>query len=253
MALDENGNLGIGTISPMAMFSVGSSSQFRVSSTGNITKINNVTTSFPSTQGAANSYLKNDGSGNLTWVTVLGTTGATGATGAAGVTGATGATGATGTAGAAGATGATGATGAAGTMASGSAAGNTPYWNGSAWVVNSSNIYNDGGNVGIGTTSPNSTFEVDGGIATNMTTETGSTAITLDNTASVWYFTGSAGVTLPTASSSNTYRKYTIVNRTNSAKTISGATSLSGGSTITLTANTSIDVISTGSAWVQIR
>ena len=36
----------------------------------------------------------------------------------------------------------------------GSAAGNTPYWNGTSWVTNSSNIYNNGSNVGIGTSSP---------------------------------------------------------------------------------------------------
>jgi hypothetical protein len=39
-----------------------------VSNTGNITKINNVTTSFPAAQGAASSVLTNNGSGTLTWV-----------------------------------------------------------------------------------------------------------------------------------------------------------------------------------------
>jgi hypothetical protein len=47
-------------------------------------------------------------------------------------------------------------------LASGSAAGNTPYWNGSSWVTNSSAIFNNGGNIGIGTTSPNSLFHVVG-------------------------------------------------------------------------------------------
>ncbi len=37
----------------------------------------------------------------------------------------------------------------------GSTAGNTPYWNGTNWVVNSSNIFNNGGSVGIGTSTPN--------------------------------------------------------------------------------------------------
>lgn len=41
-----------------------------------------------------------------------------------------------------------------GTLSDGSAAGNTPYWNGTSWVTNSSNIYNNGSNVGIGTSSP---------------------------------------------------------------------------------------------------
>ncbi|MDP3468581.1 MAG: tail fiber domain-containing protein, partial [Daejeonella sp.] len=35
-------------------------------------------------------------------------------------------------------------------MPAGAAAGNTPYWSGTAWVANNSNIWNEGGNVGIG-------------------------------------------------------------------------------------------------------
>lgn len=48
-----------------------------------------------------------------------------------------------------------------GLIASGSIAGNTPYWNGSSWVTNSSNIFNNGGNVGIGTSSPNAAAKLD--------------------------------------------------------------------------------------------
>jgi hypothetical protein len=40
---------------------------FAVNASGNITKINNVTTSFPSAQGSANQVLTNNGSGTLTW------------------------------------------------------------------------------------------------------------------------------------------------------------------------------------------
>ena len=94
---------------------------------------------------------------------VTGATGATGLTGATGVAGATGSIGATGPVGATGgigatgvtgATGITGATGSTGILASGTAAGNTTYWNGSSWVLNSSNIFNNGANIGIGTSSP---------------------------------------------------------------------------------------------------
>jgi hypothetical protein len=54
---------------------------FTVSATGNITKLNNVTTSFPSAQGTANQVLTNNGSGTLTWangnLNTLGSVGAT--------------------------------------------------------------------------------------------------------------------------------------------------------------------------------
>ena len=59
-----------------------------------------------------------------------------------------------------------GAVGATGLLNSGAVAGNTPYWNGTSWIINSSNIFNNGGNVGIGTSSPNSKLNVNGA-ATN--------------------------------------------------------------------------------------
>ncbi len=59
----NGGRVGIGTRSPAALLSVGSSSPFQVNTNGNITKLNNVTTNFPS--GNAAGYLTNDGSGNF--------------------------------------------------------------------------------------------------------------------------------------------------------------------------------------------
>jgi hypothetical protein len=95
-----------------------------------------------------------------------GNTGATGATGLQGITGSTGVTGPIGAQGATGLQGVTGPTGATGFLQSGSAAGNTPYWNGISWVTNSSNIFNNGGNVGIGTTTPTVKLEVNGRLKT---------------------------------------------------------------------------------------
>jgi hypothetical protein len=100
-----------------------------------------------------------------------GATGAMGATGAAGSTGATGATGPQGDAGATGATGAQGATGAAGTTGVQGATGNTGQQgmqgptgaSDSVWVKNVNDVYNiNTGNVGIGTSSPQATLDVNG-------------------------------------------------------------------------------------------
>jgi uncharacterized protein (TIGR02145 family) len=41
-------------------------------------------------------------------------------------------------------------------LESGTQIGNTTYWNGTKWVTNSSNLFNNGSNVAIGTSSPNS-------------------------------------------------------------------------------------------------
>ena len=74
------------------------------------------------------------------------------------VGGPTGPTGATGLTGPTGLTGVTGLTGPTGLLGTGTATGNTTYWNGTTWVLNSSNIFNSGTQVGIGTTSPTSTY-----------------------------------------------------------------------------------------------
>jgi hypothetical protein len=90
---------------------------------------------------------------------VAGPTGAAGANGAAGVAGPTGPSGANGATGAAGvagptgpsgANGATGAAGATGFLQAGAATGNTAYWDGTNWITNTSFLFNDGTNVGIG-------------------------------------------------------------------------------------------------------
>ena len=91
--------------------------------------------------------------------TVPGPTGPQGPTGANGAAGATGAQGPTGPPGLKGDTGVAGPTGPTGTFMPGNFAGETPYWNGTAWIINQ-NIYNNGGNVGIGTNSPGYKFHL---------------------------------------------------------------------------------------------
>ena len=139
-----------------------------------------------------------------------GPTGLTGLQGPAGVAGPQGPAGATGAAGAVGPQGPSGAAGPqgpAGVLASGAAAGNTPYWNGTQWVLNSSNIYNNGAGIGIGTVSPNASaaLEVNSttkGFLLPTMTQTQRNAISTpatglliyqsDNTPGFYYYNGSA-------------------------------------------------------------
>lgn len=65
-------NVGIGTTTPLAKFSVGSSSQFQVDTNGNILRLNNIPYNFPSTQATTGQVLSNNGSGTLSWVNQLG-------------------------------------------------------------------------------------------------------------------------------------------------------------------------------------
>jgi trimeric autotransporter adhesin len=103
-----------------------------------------------------------------------GTPGPKGDKGDKGDTGATGATGAAGPAGA------TGPQGVAGLLTSGSAAGNTPFWNGSTWVTNSSNIFNNGGDIGIGTAVPTEKLDITGKVKASGTVTAGT--VTYPNT-----------------------------------------------------------------------
>jgi len=95
----------------------------------------------------------------------IGANGPTGDVGPIGPQGASGVDGAPGVTGPTGETGTTGATGATGFLGAGAVTGNTTYWNGTTWVLNSSNIFNNGGNVGIGTLVPANKLEVRAGSA----------------------------------------------------------------------------------------
>ena len=55
----------------------------------------------------------------------------------------------------------TGVKGPAGILPNGTTAGNTAYWNGTQWVVNNSNIHNNGASIGIGTTTPNASAKLE--------------------------------------------------------------------------------------------
>ena len=111
------------------------------------------------------------GNAGLTGLTgATGPTGNTGLTGLTGLTGATGPTGNTGLTGLTGATGPTGVTGATGPLVAGTF-GQTLRNDGTSWVATSS-IYNDGTNIGIGTTSPSFKLHVIGRLKTDGINET---------------------------------------------------------------------------------
>ena len=97
----------------------------------------------------------------------IGLTGATGPQGPTGLTGATGPQGPIGLTGASGPQGPIGLTGPTGLLSSGTTAGNTTFWNGTQWVLNSNNLFNNGGNIGIGTTTPQLKLTVEGDIIAN--------------------------------------------------------------------------------------
>jgi hypothetical protein len=89
-------------------------------------------------------------------------------------------------------------------LAAGSAAGNTPYWNGTAWV-DSSNIYNNGGDVGIGTATPSSKLDIYKDFASSNIIEntlnlirgtTGTAANGIGNSMSFWNETSNAGFSI---------------------------------------------------------
>lgn len=147
---------------------------------------------------------------NGTWpagVSLVGPQGSAGVAGPTGPQGPAGATGPQGPTGATGPQGPAGAQGPSGILANGSTAGNTPYWNGSQWVINSSNIYNNGSNIGIGTVTPNASaaLEVNSttkGFLLPTMTQTQRNAISTpatglliyqsDNTPGFYYYNGSA-------------------------------------------------------------
>jgi hypothetical protein len=87
-----------------------------------------------------------------------------GAQGSQGPQGSAGTNGVDGAVGPQGLQGQQGIQGPTGFLPNGTASGNTTYWNGTDWVVNNSNLYNKGNNIGIGTTIPTEKLHVSGNI-----------------------------------------------------------------------------------------
>jgi hypothetical protein len=114
---------------------------------------------------------------------------------------------------------------------------------------NSDRVYiSSDGKVGVGTTTPNSTFSVEGSVSNKVSIVTTNT--TLDETyhTVLANATSNITITLPTASSSNVGRIYVIKNINSGVVTISG--SIEGASSMTLYEKQNVELISNGSTWV---
>jgi hypothetical protein len=137
-----------------------------------------------------------NGNGTLTFTYANGQTYITptlsGIQGPIGPAGPQGPQGAQGIQGPTGAQGIQGPQGPAGLLTSGSSVGNTPYWDGTNWIVNSSNIYNNGGNIGIGTATPTTKLQVNGA-ATNASTFNAGSSSTIDFSLSNLAYTSASG------------------------------------------------------------
>jgi len=107
--------------------------------------------------------------------------------------------------------------------------------------------------LGVGTSVPNSTLEVNGTFATKMKSGVVAGTDQPDGTGMVWrYSSGSGTITLPTASTCAN-RIYVIMNQTTAARTISSYKDLSNATVTSITQNSSVWLMSDGSLWYQIK
>ena len=176
----------------------------------------------------------------------VGPTGDTGSTGAVGPTGDTGVMGPTGSTGAVGAVGPTGDTGAAGAVGPTGDTG-TPFWSRS-----SGNLYPQtlSDKVGINTNTPNSFLDVNGSVATKVTSA--STALTLTDAHHTILASGNTTLTLPTAVGIDG-REYVIKKTDSNATTVTvdaGTETIDGAYTVILVEQDSVVKIkSDGANW----
>lgn len=68
----QNGNIGIGDVTPASLFTVGNGDLFQVNTAGDLIRIKNIAYAWPSAQGAAGTVLTNNGTGGLSWAPATG-------------------------------------------------------------------------------------------------------------------------------------------------------------------------------------
>ena len=114
-------------------------------------------------------------------------------------------------------------------------------------------VLGNNANVGIGISSPVSTFDLNGSMG--MKCKSGQIAGTNnpDKSASLWIYSSGAGtITLPSAASFNG-RMYVIVNQQAATVGINSFKNLSGANNILLAGASSVWLVSDGVNWNQIK
>lgn len=108
----------------------------------------------------------------------------------------------------------------------------------------------DNGYTGFNATAPKSRLEVNGTFATAIKTNTSS--VSLDETATIWDFTGGNINSFPSASTCPN-RRYIIINRTTTIMSCPVYLNFTNTNSSTIPANSSIEIVSNGTNWLQIK
>lgn len=109
--------------------------------------------------------------------------------------------------------------------------------------------FNLSAQVGVGTTTPVSTLDINGSLSANITTTSGN--LTLNDTHHTIVLGGNHNITLPAANTC-TGRIYIVKNPTTNTPTITSYQDLAGTAATAINSETSISVQSDGTNWQQI-
>lgn len=122
------------------------------------------------------------------------------------------------------------------------------------WTTSGNDIYSaNTGNVGVATTTPNSSFEVDGSFATKVRGGLTTGGTNPDGTATIWIYSNFAGaIVIPTASTCAN-RRYILVNNTGSTVSTTNYIALGGATVNSISNASSIEIVSDGTNWYQVR